>query len=367
MNKFKVNYKNLKVFKNEEKRLKKSFNNFLESGHYLIGAATKNCEKVIAKKVDRKYCILVSSGTNAIYLSLKSIGIKKDDEVICPSISWVATAAAVSFIGAKPIFVDVNYDQNIDTNKIEKKITKKTKAILFVNFTGQIANFEKIKIIAKKYNLNTIEDAAQSFGAKKGKFSSGNLADLSTFSFNPMKVLKGFGELGCILTDKKSIYKKIRQLRHIGLDEKNSEVLEDVDLNHKPDELQAYLLLDSLKTFNHEIYKRKNLINYYKKKLFKVVEWCEHNTNHSSCYDYQILVKNRDKLYTYLLKSKIEVRIKHPLLMSDQKIFKTNSKELINSKYIIKHKISLPLHGRMSFKDIDYIANKIKSFYKKPI
>ncbi len=362
--KFIINYKNLKVLKSEELALKKSFNDFLKSGYYLIGSKTAQCEKLIAKKIGRKYSVLVGSGTNAIYLSLKSLGIKKGDEVICPSISWVATAAAISFLGAKPIFVDVNLDQNIDTNKIEKSITKKTKAILFVNFTGQIANYEDIKRISKKYSLNTIEDGAQSFGAKKNNKNSGNLADVSTFSFNPMKVLKGFGELGCVLTDNKFTYNKIRQLRHIGLNENNSEILDDIDLNHKPDELQSYLLLDSIKNYKGEIDKRKKLIEYYKKKLTKIVIWCNHNTKISSCYDFQVLVKNRDKLYDYLIKNKIEVRIKHPILMSDQKIFKYKTKKLINSKFVINHKLSLPLHGRMTYKNIDFISEKIERFYK---
>lgn len=364
MNRFIVNYKNLKVFKKEEKILKKSFKSFLKSGIYLIGSKTNDCEKILAKKVGRKYCALVSSGTNAIYLSLKSLGIKKGDEVICPSISWVATAAAISFLGAKPIFVDVNLDQNINSLKIEKKITKKTKAIVFVNFTGQLADFKNIKRIAKKYSIKTIEDGAQSFGAKKDNSYSGKLADISTFSFNPMKVLKGFGELGCVLTDNKSTYIKIQQLRHIGLNEKNSEVLEDIDLNHKPDELQAYLLIESLKFYKSEISKRKKLISYYKKKLTNEVIWCNHDTAKSSCYDFQILVKDRDNLYKYLIKKKIEVRIKHPLLMSDQKVFKSKDYDLSNSKFIVKHKISLPLHKRMTFKDIDYIAENIRKFYK---
>ena len=360
-----IRYKNLLVKKESKRQLVKAFNNFLDSGFYLNGKQTEILEKKIAKFCKRKYCILTSSGTNSLYLAIRSLNLSKNDEILCPNISWIATSAIIKFLNIKIKFIDVNYDQNINPYEIEKNIGKNTKAIIFVNFTGQLAEFNKIKIIAKKYQLYTIEDAAQSFGASKKNNISGNLADISTFSFNPMKVLQGFGEMGAVITNNKKIYTEINEKRHLGLSLKNKEKLKFLDLNHKPDEIQSYLLNVSLKKFKNEIKHRAKMIERYKKNLNgKIIYW-EHNTKNSSCYDYQILVKKRNQLMNYLFKNGVETKIKHPYLLSEQNIY---SNMEINTdtpvaKFIVSKKLSLPLHSRITEKDVDKISNLIINFY----
>lgn len=360
-----IRYKDLLVKKESKSQLIQAFTNFIDSGLYLNGKQTDKLEKKIAKLCKRKYCILTSSGTNSLYLAIRSLNLTKNDEILCPNISWIATSAIIKFINIKIRFIDVKYDQNINPNEIEKNISKNTKAIIFVNFTGQLADFNNIKKIAKKYHLHTIEDAAQSFGAYKNNNISGNLADISTFSFNPMKVLQGFGEMGAVLTNNKKIYTQINEKRHLGLSLKNKEKLNFLDLNHKPDEIQSYLLNVSLKNFQYEIKHRAKMIERYKKNLNgKIIYW-EHNTKNSSCYDYQILVNNRNQLMNYLLKNGVETKIKHPYLLSEQNIYSNKEANIETpvAKFIVSKKLSLPLHSRITEKDVDKISNLIIKFY----
>ena len=250
-----IKYRNLKVnSKNEIYLYQKEFKKFLDSGFYLRSKVSQKLENKLAKFTSKKYFHLLSSGTNSIYLALRALNIKKGDEVLCPSISWLSTATCISFVGAKPIFVDVNDDQNINVNEIESKISKKTKAIIVVNFKGQLCDLKNIHKICKKYGIFIIEDAAQSFGAiyLDGSKSFKN-AIISCFSFNPMKVLTSFGELGGISTNSKKIFKKISSLQYLGT--VNKEYCVDIELNSKSDELQAYFISTSLKNLQ-----KKNIL-----------------------------------------------------------------------------------------------------------
>ena len=189
------------------------YKNFLLEGVFVLGKKVAKFEKKISDHINQKYALGVSSGTNALYLALKSLEIKKNDEVIVPCLSWYSTFTAVKMAGAEPIGVDISDDYLIDPNKIEKKITKKTKALIVVHFTGLIKNMDTIKKVCKKNKIFLIEDCAQSFGAKyKGK-KSGSFGDVSAFSMNPMKLLGGFGDAGAVLTSNKKIYKKLKILR----------------------------------------------------------------------------------------------------------------------------------------------------------
>lgn len=362
----KIFYRRLEVDDKRKKLLQKEFKKFLFSGNYLPGKMLQKFERSIAKKVGKKYCIGVSSGTTAIYLSLVALGIKKNDEVICPAISWIATANAIKMTGATPIFADVEKNRNISIKSVKKLITSRTKAILTVHFTGLLSPIKELKKLAKIKKLFLIEDTAQAFGTFKKKKMAGSFSDISTFSFNPMKVLQGYGEAGAVLTSSKNLSTKLKKLRDLGLQPKNREISDFVSLNYKMDELQAYFLLISLKHLKDDIKKRKSLIKSYQKHLNGIVKNCEYDLKISNGYDYQILVNKRDKLMNYLKKKGIETRLKHPLLMSEQPIYKNrkNPQSLSNAKYIARHSMSLPLHNYLQDQNISYISKCIKNFYK---
>jgi dTDP-4-amino-4,6-dideoxygalactose transaminase len=362
----KIFYRRLEADNNRKKLLQDEFKKFLYSGNYLPGKMLRKFEQSIAKKVGKKYCIGVSSGTTAIYLSLIALGIKKNDEIICPAISWIATANAIKMTGATPIFADVERNRNISIESVKKLITSRTKAILTVHFTGLLSPINELKKLAKSKNIFLVEDTAQAFGTFQKKKMAGSFSDISTFSFNPMKVLQGYGEAGAVLTNSKNISTKLKKLRDLGLQTNNREICDFISLNYKMDELHAYFLLINLKYYKDDIKKRKKLIKSYQKHLNGIVKNCEYNLKVSNGYDYQILVNNRDKLMRYLQKKGIETRLKHPLLMSEQPIYKKQKKlrRLPNAEYIARHSISLPLHNYLKDQNISFISKCIKNFYK---
>ena len=358
-----IKYRNLKI--SNKKRiieLNKLFNKFIKSGFYLKSSQTKRLEIKLAKKIGHKYSFLLSSGTNSIYLALKALNLEPNSEVICPVISWVASANAIVASGHKPVFVDVGLDQNINTNLVQKKITKKTRAILAVHFKGIICDIEKLKKIAKKNNILLIEDVAQAFGAKLNRKLAGSFGDISCYSFNPMKVLKSFGELGAISTNHEKYVKRIDSLQYLGT--VNKEKCITIELNSKSDEIHSYLLENGLKYLSKDISNRKSLIKKYIKNLPKNILNNEYDLSKSNGYDYQILVNKRNKLINFLKSKNIETRIKHPLILNDHPAHYTKEKFPVAS-FIKNHSLSLPLHEKISLKNIKYISKNIKKFYEK--
>ena len=189
--------------------------------------------KKICKYVGAKYCLGLNSGTDALMMSLWATGISKGDEVITSPISFIASASSIIHLGAKPVFVDVKEDLNIDPDLIEKAITKKTKAIMPVHWTGRICDMNKIKKIAKKYKLLVIEDAAQAMGSYSNKKHAGTFGNISAFSTHPLKNLNALGDGGFIITDNKKYYDKIKLYRNHGL--KSRDNVEIVGVNSRLD------------------------------------------------------------------------------------------------------------------------------------
>ena len=184
---------------------------------FILGESLEKFEAEFAKFCDSKYCVGLDSGTSALKLALMSLDIKKGDEVITVPNTYISTALATSYLGAKPVFVDINPDSyNIDTSKIESKITKKTKAIIPVHLYGQCADMAPIAEIAKKYNLKIVEDACQAHGSLYDGKKSGSLGDIGCFSFYPSKNLGAYGDAGCITTNNEEIAQKIKMLRNYG-------------------------------------------------------------------------------------------------------------------------------------------------------
>src|SRR5215470_6221716 len=192
----KVRYRDLAVDDPElRQRLLAAVDEVLRSGRLLMGPAVEQWERLVADYCGARFCIGVSSGTDAIFLALKACGVEPGDEVIVPAMSWVATVNAVVVAGAVPVFVDIRDDLNIDVDQIEAAITSKTRTILPVHYTGRLCDMPAIRAIAARHGLRVVEDAAQAFGAADGNGRAGGLGDASAFSLNPMKVFPGYGEV----------------------------------------------------------------------------------------------------------------------------------------------------------------------------
>jgi len=364
MKKIKVRYQDLSIKnKKQSNKILKIIKNLMKSGKFIMGSEVKSLEEKIAKYCNRKYAVGTASGTDALYLALKVIGIKNGDEIITTPLSWVSTTNAIEMNGGTPIFVDIKDDLNIDENKIEKKITKKTKAILYVNFTGKPCNFDKLLSISKKYNLKLIEDGAQSFGSKLNNKISGSVGHISCFSLNPMKILSSFGECGMILTNNKNYFKKLKILRYAGTINKDNCIYPS--LNFKIDTLQAAIIHNNLKTVNNKINFRIKLALKYINKLNKniIVPKLSENEIHSF-YSFTIQTRNRNKLMEYLKKKGIETKIQHKILIPHQEAYKKYyNGDIDNAEKIVKKILCLPLHNKITKKQLDYTITQVNNFY----
>ena len=200
-----------------KKKILQAISTIIKNKNYILGENVKLFEKEFSKFCGAKFAVGVNSGTDAIIISLLSQNIGRDDEVILPSHSASATSMAVTLVGAKPIFVDI-YEDNflINCDEINKKITKKTKAIIPVHIYGQSCNMQKLVEIAHKKNLIIIEDCAQAHGTLYKKKHVGNFGLMGCFSFYPTKNLGGIGDGGCIITNNKKVFKKLKSLREFG-------------------------------------------------------------------------------------------------------------------------------------------------------
>ena len=245
----------------EDRGLKKdlnlAFNKMLAHGLFFFGPELEEFEKQIAKFIGTKYAIGVASGSSALFLSLKACGIGPGDEVITTPHTWIIPVNAITACGAKPVFVDIADDFNINSTLIEKKITKKTKAIVPMHWGGHLCNMEEICKIAKNNNLFIVEDAAQAFGGEVNGKKAGSFSIAGAFSMNPMKPLNGYGEGGVVVTDDIDIYEKIKILRYAGTKSDPKKLITnncvEVSLNHKMDTINAAMLLVSFKYFNKKI------------------------------------------------------------------------------------------------------------------
>tara|TARA_B110000037_G_scaffold222387_1_gene296975 strand:- start:2118 stop:3218 length:1101 start_codon:yes stop_codon:yes gene_type:complete len=342
------------------------FKTFLLRGIFVLGKDVEKFEKKISTYINKKYTLGVSSGTNALYLSLKSLNIKKNDEVIVPCLSWYSTFSAVAMIGAKPVGVDVGDDYLINTDQIQNKITKKTKALIVVHFTGLIKNMDILKEICKKNKIFLVEDCAQSFGSiYKGK-KAGYFGDVSAFSMNPMKLLSGFGDSGAVSTSNKKIYKKLKILRYAGVDTTKDECVYP-DLNHKIDTLQALVLINKLKSLKKILKKRISNASYYNKYLnSKIIKPKFYKNFQHVYYTYQVRCTKRDQLQEFLQKKGIETKIQHKKLLYDHVGFKNSKTELfVNAKKVISQSLCVPIHEKLNKNDLSYIVKNINIFAKK--
>ncbi|MFR2989052.1 MAG: DegT/DnrJ/EryC1/StrS family aminotransferase, partial [Faecalibacillus sp.] len=223
------------------KSLDSAYKKVIESNYFIQGEECKNFEREFAEYCETKYCIGVGNGLDALFLILKALNIHQGDEVIVPSNTYIATALAVSYVDATPIFVEPDISTyNINPDLIEKKITSRTKAIIAVHLQGRAADMDRINEIAKKYNLYVIEDAAQAHGVLyKGK-RVGSFGDAAGFSFYPGKNLGALGDGGCVVTNNEDIAKKVRALGNYGSDYKYHHIYKGN--NSRLDELQAAFL-----------------------------------------------------------------------------------------------------------------------------
>ncbi len=349
----------------------------------ILGKDVENLEIALANYLDVKNAITVSSGSDALLMSLMLLGIKAGDEVIMPTFSFFATAGSVARLGATPIFVDSEFDTyNIDPKQIEAKITDKTKAIIPVHLYGQSAAIDEIMQIAKEHNLFVIEDAAQSLGTqyKDGKFV-GSIGDLGCFSFYPSKNLGAFGDGGLIITNNDEYATKLKQMRNHGMNPKYYHKF--IGGNFRLDAIQAAVLnvklpyLDSwhkARQNNAELYNslfaQNGLIGEENSPIIipKAIYQNDNLKNYHIYHQYTIQAADRDSLKDYLTQNEIGSDIYYPIPFHRQECFgylNCNDDAFPIANKLAERVISLPVYPELTEEQIRFVVEKITEFYHK--
>lgn len=352
-----------------EKEIDKSIKEVLVSTRFILGPNVKSLEEEIAEFTGTKYGIGVANGTDALLLTLKAFGIGEGDEVITTPFTFFATAETISQVGATPVFVDINPETyNIDIDKIEEKITSKTKAIMPVHIFGQPADMDKIMEIAEKHDLKVIEDACQAIGSQYNGKEIGSLGHAACFSFFPTKNLGGYGDGGMIVTNDAEFTEKIKMLRFHG--QKVKYYNEMLGYNSRLDEIQAAILRIKLKHLKEWNDKRKELAYRYNEMLKdtplvtpKEIENIKH-----VYHLYIIKSEERADLINHLKENGIATGVYYPVPLHLQNVYKDlgyNEGDFPQAEYCSKRTFALPLFPELTIEEQDYIIEKVKEFYNK--
>jgi dTDP-4-amino-4,6-dideoxygalactose transaminase len=362
-----IQYVNLaKQYRLERKKLLKTIDGVLLKGTYVGGDEVELFEKNMAKFCNTKYCVALNSGTDALVLALHCLGVRKGDEVITTPNSFIASTAVIVHLGARPVFVDVKNDQNIDPNQIEKKITKKTKVIMPVHLTGRMCEMDQIMSIAKKYNLKVVEDAAQSIGSMFKEKKSGSYGNIGCFSAHPLKNLNAIGDSGYLTTNSKKISQLVKNLRNHGMTSRN--IVKNFGYVSRMDNLQAAILNFRLKNLKNIIEKRRRNAGLYFKYLDKNnIHFAEENIKEFNTYHtFVIQVDNRDKLKSYLIKKGICTAIHYPIPIHLQPAAKKlgyKKGDFERTEEQARRILTLPINQSLKKEEIIFIAKTVNSFF----
>ena len=349
----------------------------IDSQHFILGPEVEAFESEVAAYCGTKYAVGVASGTDALILSLKALGIGPGDEVITPPFTFFATAEAVSIVGAKPVFVDIDPETYcINPELIEDKITKNTKAIIPVHLFGQCADMDRIVEIAKINNLKVVEDTAQAMGATyKGK-QAGSMGDAGCLSFFPSKNLGGFGDGGMIITNNKKIADKIKMLRVHGSTIRYMHSA--VGTNSRLDALQAAILRVKLKHLNKWLDDRRKVADYYNKNLGGIsapsalAPYTTLLTPYVPPYNihtyhlYVLRVKpSPDKLSKILNDAGIEARTYYPVSLHLQECYKNlgyKKGDFKESESASPETLAIPIYPELDTEGLSFIIKKISEW-----
>lgn len=353
-----------------KKEIDTTLKEIIRKSAFIGGEYVEKLEKELAKFCDTKYAIGVNSGTDALYLSLWACGISKGDEVITTPFTFFATVEVIARLGAIPVFVDIDPQTfNINPSLIEKKITKKTRAIIPVHLYGLVADMEPIQRLAKKYKLHIIEDACQAIGATYKNKKAGSFGTTGCFSFYPTKNLSAWGDGGLITTSSKKVARQLVILRNHGSLKKYYN--DHIGTSSRLDGIQAAILLAKFKHLDSWNKKRLKIAGAYSKKLSKI-SWLRLSTfdgkkqNHVF-HQFTVRVTNgkRDKLQEYLKEKGISTIIYYPIplhLLKALKYLGYKRGDFPVAEKAAKEVLSLPIYPELKLKQLSYIVEKISAF-----
>ncbi len=379
--KAKVPFFDLSVqFKSIETEIRAALDEVFQSQQFIMGSKVQALEKTIAQYCETRYAVGVASGSDALLLSLMALGIGAGDEVLIPPFTFFATAGSVSRLGATPVFVDIERETyNLDSSKIEEKITSKTRAIIPVHLFGQCADMNPLLKIARERKLFVIEDAAQALGAEykpdggaRGR-RAGQMGDLGCFSFYPTKNLGAFGDAGMVVTDNPDLAEKVSLLRVHG--SKPKYYHNKIGINSRLDTIQAAVLLVKFKYLEKWTTERQKKAECYRKlfqhllssiKGFKLP--ATRYQNRHIFHQYVIRVPDRDRLREFLVENGIGTDIYYPVPLHLQECYsflKYREGDLPNSEEASREVLALPIYPELSEDQQKAVVDCIEAFYRK--
>jgi len=365
-----VNFVDLKEqYQNIKDDILKAITEVIDNSSFVLGPQVEEFEQKFAEFSHAKYGVGVASGTDAIFIALKSLGIGPGDEVITAANTFIATVLGISYAGASPVLVDNDPESyNIDPTKIEAAITSKTKAIMPVHLYGQMADMDAIMEIAEKHNLKVIEDACQAHGAEYKGRRAGSMGDISCFSFYPSKNLGAYGDGGMVMTNDDHLYQKTKMLRDYGQSKKYHHEIKGH--NSRLDSIQAAVLLAKLPHLEEWNNRRRTLAGLYNELLsdVDVVTPVEGQGYRHIYHLYVIRTKNRDEMFEYLKSKQIFCGIHYPIPIHLQNAYKDlpykEGDFPITEKYA-QEILSFPLYPELSEENIRYVVVNIKEFLSR--
>ncbi len=337
----------------------------LNSGWYILGKEMHEFEKQFAAWVGTKYCVALNSGTDALILAFRALGIGPGDEVIVPANTYIASVIGITENGATPVFVDADDFMEIDVNQIEDKITNRTKAILPVHLYGQPSRMNCIVELANKYNLKVVEDCAQSHGATYNGKKTGTFGVMGCFSFYPTKPLGAFGDAGAIVTDDEELAEKLKMLRFYGSKIKYHNEIKGV--NSRMDEIQAAILQVGLKYLDEGNRERRRQAKMYINGIYnpKVTIPPIYKEAYHVYHLFPVLVEDRDKFQQHLIENGISTQVHYPIppyVAECYKEWKYKWHDYRNTERYAKQEVSLPIYVGLQNDEIQHVIDTINDY-----
>jgi dTDP-4-amino-4,6-dideoxygalactose transaminase len=346
----------------------RTFTEVYDSNWYIMGERLRAFENAYAEYNNVRFCAGVANGLEALHLSLKALDVGPGDEVIVPSNTYIATVLAITYVGAKPVFVEPRLETyNISPDLIEEKINKKTKVIMPVHLYGQACEMDRIVEISKLYQLAIVEDNAQSQGARYNSKLVGSFGDVNGTSFYPGKNLGALGDAGAVTTNSEELYKKIRTLRNYGSQKKYYN--EVIGHNSRLDEMQAAFLQVKLKHLEEWNGERQKIADLYNHHLAKVGDLVLPQVNPMSTHvyhQYVVRTKRRNALQKYLLENGVETLIHYPIPPHLQEAYSNlgyKKRDFPVAEVISETILSLPLYPGMDIQDVEYVCQQIRKYF----
>lgn len=339
----------------------------LTAAQFILGPNVQAFEKEAAEYLGVAHAITCANGTDALHLALLAAGIGPGDEVITTPFTFIATAEAIAYVGAKAVFVDIDpCTFNIDVAQAKRAITAKTKALLPVHLFGQPANLAPLMALAKEHQLQLVEDCAQSFGANIGGIQTGAMGDVAAFSFFPSKNLGCFGDGGMITTQSDDMAETLRMLRNHG--SKVRYYHDIVGYNSRLDELQAVVLRAKLPLIDHYNQERRRVAHRYNAGLclLNLQTPCEDGVGLHVFHQYTLLTDHREVIQQALAEHKIASAVYYPVPLHQQKVFADISagSHFPVTESVAKRCLSLPIYPELSNEAIDEVCGVIRQVLK---